>query len=297
MGAAGPLLAYTGLVFVLAGTLSYPLYLLLQFWDLTPVSFPKVVQTALKLSALVALWPLMKWCGLASRANWGYGMSGRRLVTGSAAGLLGGVGSLGALVAILCLLQVRVPSPAFEITVWAFLGAVAKAAVAALIIGFVEETWFRGALHSVVAQATTGPRAVWVTAILFGIVHFIRADPASLPADPSWSAGFSAIAHSFHRFADSGFIDSFLALTVAGLLLGLLRHRNGHIGHCIGVHAGWVIVGKVTRGLSEANPDSPYTLLVGSYDGVIGYLACLWLGLLGLVYYRLGHRRAARGTA
>jgi hypothetical protein len=72
---------------------------------------------------------------------------------------------------------------------------------------------------------------------------------------------------------------------MAGLLLALVRERAGHIGWCIGLHAGWVLVIQASRRLTDVNDDSPLSFLVGDYDGIIGWLAALWIGLLMALYW------------
>lgn len=295
MKAVWPLISYIAVAFALGAVLAYPVYALLELCWHDAVPFQKVVHRTLKLSALLALWPLMQWLGLSSRSQWGYGTTVSSFAAALSLGFMFGIASLGLVVAFLVLVDVRVLTHPQEMTLVASLVALGEAMAAALIVGLIEETWFRGALFSAISMDLHAVRAVWVTALLFGAVHFVRADPDLAPLDPSWVAGFTVIAHSFYQFSDSAFIDSFLALVAAGFLLGLMRQRSGHIAACIGVHAGWVTVIKTTRMVSEVNADSPLAFLIGSYDGVIGYLAFLVFGLLSVGYYGLALRGASTG--
>jgi membrane protease YdiL (CAAX protease family) len=293
MRAVWPLVGYVAGVFLVAAVLAYPTYTLLNLlWNEAP-PFYKVVHRLLKLSALIGLWPLMHWMGLSGRKQWGYGTTHGCFATDLGLGILFGIGSLGLLVTVLVLLDVRTLTLVPEAIPVVLVTMLSKALVAGLVIGFVEETWFRGTLFSVVSQEIHPLRAVWVTAILFAGVHFIRADPAIAPLDPTWSDGFTVLANSFYLFADSASLDSFLALVAAGFLLGLMRLHRGHIASCIGVHAGWVAVIKTTHKASQVNSDSPSAMLVGGYDGVIGYLALLVFALLSVGYYGLAVSRTA----
>lgn len=294
MTAVWPLIAYVAAVFTLAGVLAYPIHGLLEFCCNEAPPFDKVVHRTLKLSALIALWPLMHWMELNSRRHWGYGARAGSFTADLSFGFLVGVGSLGLVVGCLLLLEVRVLTLRPEMTVAVFVAVLGKAIAAGLVIGLIEETWFRGALFGAIADKTNPSRAVWVTAVLFGAVHFIRADPASVPVNPTWTDGFTVIAQSFYQFADPAVIDSFLALVAAGVLLGLVRQRSGHLAQCIGIHAGWVAVIKTTKKVSEANPDAPFAVLVGGYDGVIGYLALLVFGMLSVGYYVAAGRTTSR---
>jgi hypothetical protein len=79
-------------------------------------------------------------------------------------------------------------------------------------------------------------------------------------------------------------------------LLGLIRARTGHIAACIGLHAGWVCVIGVLRGLSVRNPASPWSFLVGDYDGVVGWLVFAWAALIIGLYAFLERRGFFRTT-
>jgi membrane protease YdiL (CAAX protease family) len=93
------------------------------------------------------------------------------------------------------------------------------------------------------------------------------------------------LAHVFIDVAQWKNLDSMAALFVAGLFLALVRERTGHIGGCVGLHAGWVLVIQVTRQVTDGDPDSELSFLVGVYDGTIGWLATAWIGALATLYW------------
>ena len=78
---------------------------------------------------------------------------------------------------------------------------------------------------------------------------------------------------------------------MVGVFLALVREGTGHIGWCIGLHAGWVFVIQLTRRLTDGNPSSDLAFLTGDYDGIIGWLAMAWIGLLAAGYWRWSRRR------
>jgi hypothetical protein len=47
-----------------------------------------------------------------------------------------------------------------------------------------------------------------------------------------------------------------------------------------------VAVIKTGKYLTELQPEAPLSPLVGSYDGIIGWLAAAWIGLLAWLYRR-----------
>jgi len=285
---AAAFLLYVMGVFVLAGATAYPWHLALQALGVEDVEFHRLTFRLLKVYALLGLWPLMASLGINDRASWGYG-AGRTGSGGARAFLVGlGAGALmmGVVVVPLFALDVRVLKPEADLRIVALAALLGNAAVSAFAVGLIEETWFRGALTSAVARIANAMVAVLFVSAVYALVHFIRADIPVAPAEVGWGSGFEVLGNSFHRLRDQHVADSLFALAAAGVLLSLIRLRHGRIAECIGVHAGWVLVIKVSRKLSHANPDAGAAFLVGTYDGVIGIGAGAWLTLLCIVYYR-----------
>lgn len=274
--AAHPVLAfvaYVAGVFVIGGVLAYPLFLALQAVGVTGMPFQKVTLRCLELCALLGLWPLLRSFGLRGARQWGYSGGAARFGTEVLVGLLVGAASLGLVAVILFALDVRTLKPGLEVSTTVVLTYALKGLVSGLAVGLLEETWFRGALHSAVQGVAGAAWAIVATALLYGLVHFVRPDVV-VPADQvAWSSGFTVIAGAFDRLASPGIIDSLLALVAAGVMLSVLRLRSGRIALCIGVHAGWVMVIRVVRKLSVDETGASWGVLTGTYDGVIGYLA------------------------
>jgi membrane protease YdiL (CAAX protease family) len=128
--------------------------------------------------------------------------------------------------------------------------------------------------------------ALFWSSLLYAVIHFLQ--PHVLPPGQTFDAAASwqMFLGVFTGFFQWKHLDSLFALFLAGLFLGLVRERTGHIGWCIGLHAGWVFVIKLTRHLTDGNPESPYAFLVGSYDGTIGWLASGWIAVLLLLLWR-----------
>ncbi len=276
---------YVGAVFAVGAATAYPLSLILDLVGFHEVPFHKLVTRNLQLLALLGLVPLLALLGINDRRHWGYGVPRRRFLRELLRGVAIGIGMLLVLVAVLFFLEVRVLDERVQWTLAGTVALLAKVLAAALLIGFIEESWYRGALFSALRQSGNLMTAMVATSVVYGLVHFIRADHAIASESLGWMSGFSVLAGSFGRFATAAIIDSLLALTAAGLFLALLRHGTGSIAQCIGVHAGWVVVIKLSKEASTVNHDSPWVFMVGSYDGVIGYAGLLWLSGLCIAYY------------
>lgn len=262
---------------LVGGTLlTYPL-MLSALVDAPP---HRVATRLTQLLILLGIWPLLRSMGLANRPDLGlgsdWGALGRTLILG----WLAGMGMLLVLSLGLYGLGIRLGTPQALGSVRMLVQAALQALGAGLLIALVEELFFRGALFSAIRRGGSAFSTLFWSSLLFALIHFLK--PPVLPRDEplGWSLSWDLFAGTFNRTALLGNLDSLLALFFAGLLLAALRERSGHIGYCIGVHAGWIFVIKLTRLLTDGNPASPYAFLVGSYDGVTGTLAAAWLGLL-----------------
>jgi len=98
---------------------------------------------------------------------------------------------------------------------------------------------------------------------------------------------------AFHNLSH-GFVDSFLALFAAGVLLGCIRllAPKSSLGVCLGMHAGWIFAIKTAQSLSHYNPYSPWVYLVSHFDGVIGYFSAAWTSVLIILLIIKLHRKA-----
>jgi peptidoglycan biosynthesis protein MviN/MurJ (putative lipid II flippase) len=158
------------------------------------------------------------------------------------------------------------------------------ALVAGLAVGFIEETFFRGGLYGGMRRTTGLWAAALLSASYYAALHFI--DPVAPRSDQplDWSTGFEILGSSLANFADPSIADSLIALISAGVLLALMREYRGHIALAMGIHAGWVLVIKISKKLTRFNNEAEFSWLAGGYDQIIGWLATGWLWLLILAY-------------
>lgn len=239
---------------------------------------------------LLGLWPLLRACGCANAAALGFAIGRRDLLRAVAWGWVIGVLMLGALALALVALEVRVPRPWSLALAVRVLERAGGALLAGLLIALLEELFFRGALFSAIRRRSGLATAAIGSAGLYALVHFLK--PTALPAGVAfdWSGAAWMVGRVFTGFPGWQHLDSLLALFVAGLLLAQVRERTGHIGWGIGLHAGWVFVIAVTRGLTVDDTDATLGVLNGTYDGVIGWFAAAWVGALALAWWWLAPR-------
>ncbi|NCF26137.1 MAG: CPBP family intramembrane metalloprotease [Gammaproteobacteria bacterium] len=292
-----PFLIYVLAIFVLTAVTSYPAFLGLEALGLRDMPFDEMVMRLLKLYGLLGLWPLLSSFGINTRTAWGYGPSrdGRGFFKGLLLGAAIGLASMALVVAILLAFDIRVARPGVALSPLLLAVVLLQSAFAGLMVGFIEETWFRGALQTSIARVSNSAIAIVFISFVYGAMHFVSAD-INIPADEvRWLSGTAVLFTSLHGFRDPAFYDSLFALVAGGLLLGLIRYRTGRIVECIGIHAGWVMVVKILRQTTYPNAEASWSFMIGDYDGVIGILAGFWFSSLAIAYYVRYGRRVSAG--
>lgn len=279
--------AYLLACLILAALASVPL--MAGGWvDLEP---HRVMSRLAQAFILLGIWPLLLALRVADRESVGYAPPLRLMRRSIGWGWVLGVMILSILLAALLMLGIRVPDPTPP--GWSsILAKVLQALVGGLLIGLLEETFFRGALYSAIRRAEGMRSAVVWSALLYAAVHFMK--PGALPAGAPFdeTGAFWMVVHALGDLFQWRNLDSFAALFMVGVFLALIRERTGHIGWCIGLHAGWVLVIQVGRKITDGDAGAPLAFLVGDYDGTIGWLAAAWIGLLALVYWLVSGRRS-----
>ncbi len=160
------------------------------------------------------------------------------------------------------------------------------AGLAGLLIGTIEEFFFRGAVMNACRRVWSSTQGLWlsllVTNLFYSIVHFVHAKKPFVDKTPDFIDGFRLLAAPFSSFAHfSSFWPGFVGLFIFGLMLSGLTLKTKSLYPAIGLHAGAVFFIK-TDGLWV--DFSATNMVWGSgkmYDGFIGWVA------LGILYFVL----------
>jgi membrane protease YdiL (CAAX protease family) len=270
-----------------AAVLTYPAWWLVSLISIEPVH--RVMHRIAMLFALIGLIVLTRRLGLSDKESLGYGMPRRQFLIQMGIGFVCGIGLMVPLTALLLGLDIRDLKPGFDGN-WPAL--IAGGIVTGLTVAFIEETFFRGVLFTAVSRTSGAAAAVIAPSLLYASLHFLGGKLRVPPEDVSWVHGFEVLSKLFERYVQPlTFADSFVALTVLGMLFALVRLRTGAIAACIGLHAAGVAFIAVLRSATLVNPNAEYAGLVGSYDGVIGWAALIWFGVIGAAFVILSRRR------
>ena len=234
---------YLAAVIVLGALLAPPLYWAAQalaghgvFPALAGFKFQKFFNRAALISAVLLLWPVVRWLriggwrdlGIEPDPHWRKHLLAGFVIAGLAVALMAaGFVHFG-------IYRVR-----GEIA-W---GKLPVIAVSAVTVAFLEEALFRGAILGLVRRTLRPVAALfWVTA-LFAIVHFLKPDESYDPQPIGWLSGFDLIPHTFHQFAEPmTLLAGFTTLFVLGWLCGDAALRTRALWMSIGLHAGIVCV-------------------------------------------------------
>ena len=234
---------YLAAVIVLGALLAPPLYWAAQalaahgiFPALAGFKFQKFFNRAALISAVLLLWPVVRWLriggwrdlGIEPDPHWRKHLLAGFIIAGLAVALMAaGFVHFG-------IYRVRA-----EIA-W---GKLPVIAVSAVTVAFLEEALFRGAILGLVRRTLRPVAALfWVTA-LFAIVHFLKPDESYDPQPIGWLSGFDLIPHTFHQFAEPmTLLAGFTTLFVLGWLCGDAALRTRALWMSIGLHAGIVCV-------------------------------------------------------
>lgn len=148
----------------------------------------------------------------------------------------------------------------------------------ALLIGIVEESVFRGLLLTSLRKYLPAFSAVLMSSIYYAGLHFLDSKSPVSEATLSLNGSFQLLAEAYYNVFTMQDPTAFLALCAVGLFLGVLRlHGEMNLALCIGCHAGWVTLIRMSKSTMSVDLNTPYSFLVSHYDGVIGILVAGWL--------------------
>jgi membrane protease YdiL (CAAX protease family) len=292
-------------VIVLAGvigaSLAYPAYELTSTF--AAWAFHRVASRIAMLVLVVELVWLCRHLQLTLKRDFGYGLPRRRFLGQS---LLWGVigiatASLGA--AFLLFTHLRVVDAGFVPSAAGFVRIFLVGVGSGISVALIEETVFRGVMHTAIERESGPWTAALLTAPLFAVLHFFA--KVRIPeADIGWGSGFDLLLLSFAPLGHPALVlDSFLSWLAVGLTLSLTRVLTGNIAVAVGLHAGWVVVLRMLQEATTSGSSPAYSAWVGRFDGLLGYwllpwgaaiAAALWLTRSSWVPYARGLSTSSR---
>jgi membrane protease YdiL (CAAX protease family) len=213
--------------------------------------FQKYFNRAMLVSAVLLLWPALRWLGV-KRSDLRLRPDPRRR-----SHLLFGLGVGAGVVAVMAIAYLFLgyyhpkPSPP-----WLALG---KVALSAVVVAALEEWLFRGMIFGLFLKSMRPFIALSWTTLIFAALHFLKPDDDIAVRNVEWGSGFALLPHVFHQFAEPVMLlAGFTTLFTLGWVLGYARLRTESLWMSIGLHAGVVFVkmgfSKLTKRDADALP-------------------------------------------
>ncbi len=272
------------LVIVVSPLLAYPAYLILE--NFITLSFYKLVGHITLICGLIFSGIYLKYHQLYSRQAFGFGLPKNIFLRDLLQGLFAGILILAFIKLILILSGVHQIKPNLDYFWSNIFSIFFKAILTGLVVGLIEESIFRGALFSSLYKKTNAFIAISLTSFVYAAVHFLKYRELPEGTEITWLTGVEMLPDAFFKLFYPDIIDHFLTLFTLGVLLSMIRLRNGNIALCIGIHAGIILALKISGRFSEYVSGSSFDFLVNWVDHTLGYLSFVWLLVLAIAYWR-----------
>ena len=256
---------------LIGAAIAYPAYELTSTF--AAWAFHRVAGRIAMLVLLAELVWLCRHLNLRTKRDFGYGLPWRRFLAQCLLwGVLGmATAAVGA--AFLLLTHLRVADSGFDPTASGYVRIFLVGLGSGIGVALIEETVFRGVMHTAIERESGPWTAALLTAPLFAILHFV-AKVRIAPQDLGWGSGFDLLLLSFAPLGHPTLVlDVFLSWLTVGLILSLTRVLTGNIAVAIGLHAGWVVVLRMLQLCTVGGSSPAYSDWVSHFDGLLG----LWL--------------------
>lgn len=252
---------------VLGASIAYPAYELTSKFAAWP--FHRV---ASRIAMLALAFTLVWACrGLTTKRDFGYGLPWARFLRLCLLWGAVGVGTAGLGAAFLLMTDLRLPAPDFNLA-----RALLTALGSGIAVALLEETVFRGVMHTAIERESGPWTAALLTAPLFAVLHFV-AKVRIAPQDVGWGSGFDLLLLSFAPLGHPTLVlDVFLSWLTVGLILSLTRVLTGNVAVAIGLHAGWVVVLRMLQLCTVGGSSAPHSAWVSHFDGLLGFWLLPW---------------------
>jgi membrane protease YdiL (CAAX protease family) len=259
---------------LIGACIAYPAYELTS--NFATFAFHRVASRIFMLVLAVLLVWLCRHLNLRVKRDFGYGLPWRRFLKVSVLWAALGIATASAGAAFLLGTHLRVMNADFVPSAVSFARIFLIGLGSGIAVALIEETVFRGVLHTAIERESGPWMAAALTAPLFAVLHF-TAKTRIPAADLGWGSGFDLLALSFAPLSHPALVlDAFLSWLAVGLILSLTRALTGNIAVAIGLHAGWVVVLRMLQE-ATAGADAPaYSAWVAHFDGLLGYWLLPW---------------------
>ena len=267
------------IIFVFAGAALIAPWVAFALQGSMDVPFRRVVNRCLLTLALIGIYPLIKALGFRSWKEIGI----RKDVP-----ILKHLGT-GLLIGSILLGLAAVCSLTFGGALWdrarpLNMNKVLSALLSGVVVGFLEEVLFRGAIFTALRRTWSETVALWSSSAIYAIVHFF-ARPED-PAKIGWDSGFLILGGMLQGFTEfQTVIPGFLGLALLGMILALAYQKTGALWLSMGIHAALVFWVKLYGSGTNPNPQANLWFW-GSEKLTDGWFCFILLAIAALCFFR-----------
>ncbi len=271
------------LAFIVGAVLAYPLKLLLD--PVLELAFRKYLTYATLISGLVISGIYLQLYNLLSFKAFGYNEKFITFLKGMFNGFVYGLSIMLLIEIVLFLLGIHEIDTTRNYSIDSILLLITKAIIVGVLIATIEESIFRGALFTGLYKETGAVIATFFSSLVYAAVHFIRYRDIPADSEIGWTTGLTMMPEAFRRFHEWSIIDYFSTLFIFGVLLALLRLKHKSISACIGVHAGIVMLIKISDYTTNRTYGGTYDYLVSQYNSTFGWISFIIIFLFTIFYF------------
>lgn len=165
---------------------------------------------------------------------------------------------------------------------WQMISRFATYFFASLVIGIIEEFFFRGFLITRFRAVGSLGLSVLAANLIYAALHFFKGGSYAVPPDPGFADSLKVIVHLADPFLKpADWWPTFLGLFLFGLVLTYAFLKTGSLFLSIGLHAGSVFFLKVDNWFIASVPQAA-PLIFGDKNLHSGLLGWIFIGLLFL---------------
>ena len=243
---------------------------------LRDVEFERIASRCVLIALLVAAVPVARRAGIRSARGIGF-------APGVRWGRLTGAGFLAGAAATVAIFTAGLASGAYGLQETFRHGVIGKSAVylaGALLVGLIEEGFFRGVLFGALRRSVGFWGGAAIAGVIYSAVHFAKPRPPVGVVYGHVYSGIDLIPHMFNT-VDLGphFFPLALTLFLLSVVLCALYQRTGSLYVSIGLHAGLVWVMRIGGYFLERNEAVLPWLFGGDMVVSKSWVALLVVGL------------------
>lgn len=173
-----------------------------------------------------------------------------------------------------------------------WLGLFIKGFGAGILVGAIEEFFFRGFLFTVLADSWNRKGSFVLTNLIYALVHFFPKGKAVVGHAPNFVDSLRIYRALLPGSSEMlPILPAVAGLFLFGLLLSVFFMKKGSLFPCIGIHSGAIFALKLNRRFIPEISEK-MTLLSGGknlYDGIPGLVVLAAAVLLAAKYLRPAH--------